>query len=219
MPPELFVSVGSSWSRRAITWRASSTGTLLNRLTTSKLTMWSPASRGWGLICSTKYVEFCTWEIVFPDSGARMLARVLARRWVGDPMAATNGRREFPLCALLASHRSVEVLSGWVSEPVVVCLWWNPSLLASSRHWNPWFQFWWWGPFLASLGHTPQTWTVTSPLILSGSPSWPTLTHSPSIITIPPFVSKYINSHTSTMFFVYNWWRPTYVQIEMSCNF
>ena len=37
-------------------------------------------------------------------------------------MAATNGKRELPLCALLASHRSVEVLSGWVSEPVVVCL-------------------------------------------------------------------------------------------------
>ena len=65
-------------------------------------------------------VEFRTWEVVFPD-GVRMLAGLLASRWVGNPMAATIGYRGCLLCALLASCRSVEVLSGRVSGLGVVC--------------------------------------------------------------------------------------------------
>ena len=91
----LSASVGSSRRRCAITWRASSNGTLVNRLTTSKLTRQSSSSRG---VCWMRSTEstFLTWEVVFPTSGARMLASFLAKGWVGEPIAATIGRRGFP---------------------------------------------------------------------------------------------------------------------------
>ena len=89
-------SVGSSQRRYAITWRASSNGTVVNRLTTSKLTKQSSSSRGVCWMRSTKSAEFQTWEAVLPDSGARMLASFLAKGWVGEPIAATIGQSGVP---------------------------------------------------------------------------------------------------------------------------
>ena len=92
-------SVGSSRRRCAITWRASSNDTLLNRLTTSKLTKQSSSSRGVCWMRSTKSAEFQTWEAVLPDSGARMLASFLVKGWVDELIAATIGQSGVPsLC-------------------------------------------------------------------------------------------------------------------------
>ena len=82
LPPELFVSVGSSWSRRAITWRASSTGTLLNRLTTSKLIMCSPASRGSDIYVPQNRLSFAHGRLSFQT----VVQRCLPVFWLEDEL-------------------------------------------------------------------------------------------------------------------------------------
>ena len=139
-------SVGSSRRHCAITWRASSNGTLVNRLTTSKLTKQSSSSRGICWMHSTKSAEFRTWEAVLLDSGARVLASFLAKGWVGEPIAATIGRSGVLSYGLLASHRSAGVLSGEVPDTAVDCWRCSPSLQVSSVLGALWFQSGRWGP-------------------------------------------------------------------------
>ena len=89
-------SVSSCCSRWKMTRRTSSTGTLVNRLTTSKLIITSVSAREvWWSRC-TKSAEFFTCEGPLPASGERILANSLPNRCEGDPMAATIGLRGIP---------------------------------------------------------------------------------------------------------------------------
>ena len=72
------------------------TSSLVNRLTTSKLTMTSVSSREVWWISFTKSAEFLTWDGLLPASGERILANSLANWCVGEPMAATIGQRGMP---------------------------------------------------------------------------------------------------------------------------
>ena len=90
-------SSDSSCDRRSeIVASASAMGTLVKRLTTSKLTM---VSLLWMVVCLiwfAKSVEFLMKELVLPARGERILASFLARRYVGEPMALTMGLRGIP---------------------------------------------------------------------------------------------------------------------------
>ena len=83
----LSLSVSSCCSRLDMTRMASSTGALVNRLTTSKLTMTSVSARSiWRIRC-TKSAEFLTCKGPWPASGERILVNSFASRCDGDPMA------------------------------------------------------------------------------------------------------------------------------------
>ena len=77
-------------------WMAASTGTLVKRLTTSKLTMRLFSSMMVWLMRCTKAEESLMWESVVPLRGFRILTSSLASLWVGEPIADTIGRREIP---------------------------------------------------------------------------------------------------------------------------
>ena len=90
-----------------MTSKASSTGTLVKRLTTSKLTRTSLFRMVVRLMHSTKADESFTYESVVPLRGFRILTSSLASWCVEEPLADTIGRRGSLPCALLGDHRSV----------------------------------------------------------------------------------------------------------------
>ena len=62
-------------SRCLVRWQAFSVGTLVNRLTTSKLTMMSEESRVRLLVISTNWLELAMWWGMLPTKGCRLLVR------------------------------------------------------------------------------------------------------------------------------------------------
>ena len=83
------------------------TGTLVNRLTTSKLTMTSVSTSAIWWIHGMKSAEFLTCEGPWPASGERILATSFASMCDGDPMAVMIGLRGSLPCVSWVGHRSV----------------------------------------------------------------------------------------------------------------
>ena len=76
--------------------RAPSTGMLVKRLTTSKLTIRSPTFTISFLILCANLAEFFTNELVLPVSVDRILGSSLTSLYVREPIDATIGKSGIP---------------------------------------------------------------------------------------------------------------------------
>lgn len=87
----LFSSDSSLCRRIEITQTASFSRTLVNKLTTSNLTIRSSFPSFSCLMYSTKWVDFYTKDSVQPTSGDNTLASCFASWHIGEPMVNTIG--------------------------------------------------------------------------------------------------------------------------------
>ena len=88
-------STRSAASLSRTTVSVSSVGTFVNRLTTSKLTIWLEWM-GASLILSTKWAEFVTYDEDLPVSGLMISTRKLLNGWHAENRVLTKGHNGIP---------------------------------------------------------------------------------------------------------------------------
>ena len=117
-------SKGSAVSLSRATVSVSSVGTFVNKLTTSKLTIWSEWMKA-SLILSTKWAEFLTYDEDLPVSGLMISTRKRLNGWHAEPRLLTIGLNEIPSLWIFGVHIYVVACCKFESAVCILFLVWE----------------------------------------------------------------------------------------------